>query len=49
MDELYTQGAWTPTPGKEDAFVEAWVEFAGWASARSGAGTLRLMRDVRNW
>ena len=49
MSELYTQGDWTPTPGKEEAFVEAWVEFAGWASTRPGAGTLRLVRDVRNW
>lgn len=49
MSELYTQGSWTPSPGKEEAFVEAWSEFAGWASGRPGAGTLRLARDVRNW
>jgi heme-degrading monooxygenase HmoA len=47
MAELYTFGAWKPSAGKEDAFVEAWLAFAGWASSRPGAGKLRLARDVR--
>lgn len=48
MSELYTQGVWKPAPGKEEVFIEAWMSFAGWASGMSGAGTLRLARDVRN-
>jgi len=47
MDELYTHGTWEPYPGKEEAFVEAWAEFAGWASSRPGAGALALTRDTR--
>jgi heme-degrading monooxygenase HmoA len=49
MTELYTQGVWKPSRGKEEAFVEAWATFARWASGMPGAGTLRLVRDVRNW
>lgn len=48
MGEIYTTGRWKPTPGKDDAFVEAWAEFAAWASGIPGAGTLRLTRDVRD-
>jgi len=47
MDELYTHGTWEPYPGKEEAFVEAWAQFAGWASSRPGAGALALTRDTR--
>lgn len=47
MAELYTFGAWKPSAGKEDAFLDAWLAFAGWASGRPGAGKLRLARDVR--
>ena len=36
------------TRENEEAFIEAWSEFAAWASARPGAQTLRLVRDVRN-
>jgi hypothetical protein len=32
MPEVCTSGAWKPNAGAEDAFVEAWAEFAGWAS-----------------
>jgi heme-degrading monooxygenase HmoA len=46
--EIYTTGRWKPNADKVDAFVEAWAEFAGWASGRPGAGTLRLTRDVRD-
>ena len=48
MSEIYTTGRWKPNPDKEDAFVEAWVSFAAWASARTGAGVLRLTRDLRD-
>ena len=46
--ELYTTGTWRPKAGSEDAFVEAWGEFASWASAMAGAGTLRLTRDTKD-
>jgi heme-degrading monooxygenase HmoA len=45
MGEIYTTGTWRPTPGREDAFMRAWAEFAAWASSRDGAGTLTLTRD----
>ena len=45
MAELITTGIWTVDATKEQAFVEAWAEFAIWASAMPGAGTLRLGRD----
>jgi heme-degrading monooxygenase HmoA len=43
---VYTTGSWRPNPGSEEAFVEAWSEFAGWASSMPGAGALRLVRDL---
>jgi heme-degrading monooxygenase HmoA len=46
MSETYTTGSWTPNPGREEAFIEAWCEFAAWASSRPGAGTLRLVRNL---
>jgi heme-degrading monooxygenase HmoA len=45
---IYTTGRWKPNPGKDEAFVDAWVSFAKWASEAAGAGTLRLTRDVRD-
>lgn len=48
MSEMFTHGRFEVEPGNEEAFVEAWSEFAAWASERPGAGTLRLLRDVRN-
>ena len=46
MTEVYTTGSWKPNPGSEEAFVDAWKTFAGWASGWPGAGTLRLVRDL---
>lgn len=46
MSEVYTSGSWTPNPGSEQAFVEAWSSFATWASGIEGAGTLRLVRNL---
>ena len=43
---IYTMGAWSPNPGREGVFVEAWSEFAAWASSMPGAGRLRLVRDL---
>jgi heme-degrading monooxygenase HmoA len=48
MYEIFTAGRFEVEPGNEEAFVDAWSEFAAWASQRPGAGTLRLFRDVRN-
>jgi len=44
---IYTSGTWTPNPGSEDAFVDAWRRFAAWASGMPGAGRLHLVRDLR--
>ncbi len=48
MYEIFTHGRFEVAPENEAAFVEAWSEFAAWASQRPGAGTLRLVRDLRN-
>ena len=48
MSEVYTTGTWMPSPGKEEAFVQAWAEFASWASGMPGAGALSLTRDIRD-
>lgn len=45
MAEMITTGIWVVSEGKQTAFVEAWSEFAVWASAMDGAATLRLGRD----
>jgi heme-degrading monooxygenase HmoA len=46
MSTVYTSGTWKPTPGREQAFVEAWERFAAWASRLPGAGRLLLTRDL---
>lgn len=48
MPDVYTTGSWKPFPGQEDAFVEAWTEFANWASEQTGAGPAQLTRDLRD-
>jgi heme-degrading monooxygenase HmoA len=46
MSTVYTSGTWKPSPGREEAFVEAWEQFASWASRAPGAGRLQLARDL---
>jgi heme-degrading monooxygenase HmoA len=46
MSEFYTTGNWTPKADEEEAFIEAWLEFADWARQIPGARTLRLARDM---
>ena len=46
MNDYFTTGRWTVNPENGDAFVEAWATFAGWASRKTGAGMLVLMRDL---
>jgi heme-degrading monooxygenase HmoA len=48
MYEIFTYGRFEVDPENEDAFVEAWSEFATWRSRRPGNRSVRLMRDVRN-
>lgn len=48
MREVYATGSWRPKEGHEEAFVEAWCEFARWVSELDGAGTVRLSRDLRD-
>jgi heme-degrading monooxygenase HmoA len=48
MAETYTAGMWKAKAGEEGKFVDAWREFAAWASAMPGAGTLRLTRDTKD-
>ena len=46
MSTYYTAGRWIPRPEEAEAFVEAWTEFAVWASGMPGAGELRLVREI---
>jgi heme-degrading monooxygenase HmoA len=46
MAELVTTGTWQVPPAREAAFIEAWTQFAEWASAMPGSTTLRLGRDL---
>ena len=46
MSDVYTNGNWQPNPGSEHAFVDAWKEFATWASSMPGAGRLTLVHDL---
>jgi len=48
MYEIFTYGRFEVPQENEQAFMEAWSEFAAWASTRPGAQTIRLVRDVRN-
>ena len=48
MSEVYSSGSWVAKDGEEEAFVEAWTEFAGWLSTMPGAGTARLIRDLED-
>lgn len=46
--QLYTCGTWIVKPGMEQAFIEAWQEFADWTTghqAGAGAGTLLQNED----
>lgn len=46
MAELITTGVWSVDATKEQAFIEAWTEFAAWASSMPGSGQIRLGRDT---
>lgn len=37
---------WTPRPGEEGAFVDAWRELATFVGQAEGVGTLRMTRNV---
>jgi heme-degrading monooxygenase HmoA len=45
---VYTTGSWRPFPGHEDAFLDAWQEFANWSSHLPGAQLALLTRDLRD-
>ncbi len=45
---FYTTGSWRPFPGREDAFLREWEEFARWAGGLPGAGEALLTRDLRD-
>ena len=42
---VWTSGTWTVKPGSEDAFVEAWTEFATWSAGEFPASRAWLLRD----
>jgi len=48
MYEIFTNARFEVAPENEEAFVHAWSEFAAWVSERPGAGTVWLVRDLRN-
>ncbi len=47
METLYTLAIWTTLPGKEEAFMKAWEEFARWTQRHmNGSGTAQLLQDA---
>ena len=44
----YTTGSWLPYPGPEDAFLDAWQQFANWSCQMPGAQLAVLTRDLRD-
>lgn len=49
MSHPYTHGIWAVKPGREDAFIAAWTEFAQWSSREvPGALWAKLLRDREN-
>ena len=45
----YTHGIWQVKPGRAEAFVTAWTEFADWTVEHApGAGSGKLLRDVND-
>ena len=48
MYEIFTYGRFEVEPENEEAFIEAWSEFAAWISDHPGNQSVRLTRDVRN-
>jgi heme-degrading monooxygenase HmoA len=44
----YTTGSWQPDPGHEDAFLDAWQDFANWSCQMPGAHLAVLARDLRD-
>jgi heme-degrading monooxygenase HmoA len=48
MYEIFTYGRFEVAAEHEEAFVEAWSDFAAWISRRPGNQSVRLTRDVRN-
>jgi heme-degrading monooxygenase HmoA len=46
MQQLFTHGRWVVKPGREDAFVAAWRDFAEWTVANvEGSSNGWLLRD----
>jgi heme-degrading monooxygenase HmoA len=45
---VYTTGSWRPFPSHEDAFLDAWREFANWSCRLPGAQPALLARDLRD-
>ncbi len=42
---VYTSGDWHAKPGREQEFVDAWLELAGWSSTEFAPGWGKLLRD----
>jgi heme-degrading monooxygenase HmoA len=45
---VHTTGSWRPHAGHEDAFQDAWREFADWSAGMPGAQLALLARDLRD-
>jgi heme-degrading monooxygenase HmoA len=48
MATIYTSGTSKPSAARAEAVVEAWGQFAAWASQIPGAGRLSLTRDLHD-
>jgi heme-degrading monooxygenase HmoA len=47
-DVIYAVGIWSVRPGNENAFVEAWMNFASWTLRMKGSRYGNLLQDLRN-
>jgi quinol monooxygenase YgiN len=46
MTQLFTQGRWTVTEGREQEFIQAWRELADWTGENvDGASWAKLLQD----
>src|SRR6266480_1101545 len=46
--DAYSTGSWHPYPGHEDAFLDAWQDFANWSCQMPRANLAVLARDLRD-
>lgn len=46
MGQAYSQTTWVVKAGREEEFIQLWLEFVDWSSAQGLAAQALLLRDV---